>query len=141
MTMPQDPKKGRGFGGYRRPTQRVGEFIVERMAGGKANWASNLYKEYADYVKSVPFTESNKKGAKRKPMSYGTFRSYLYVARKLGLIEYVNIDGTIPKANNLVVGEDSIKPYLQKRLYFQVVAGQEGSPAWQDLYGFYKGSL
>ena len=115
---------------------RVGHFIRDSLGGQGMIYGLKLYKAYSDYIKSVPYRSASKKGVKRKGMSYASFRLYLYWARQLGLIEYLNPDGSVPTGE--VQSEPSDVPGLAGRLYFHMVPGMEGSPAWEDIYGYYK---
>jgi hypothetical protein len=106
------------------------------MAGGGMLYAQALYKAYTEYIGGIPYRAKNKRGAKRKGMSYSSFRLYLYWARQLGLVEYVNADGSTPVGQ--VIGEPSSVPGLADKLYFRLVSGAEHSSAWGDLYAAYK---
>lgn len=137
MTMPKYPKRGGTFGQFNRPI-RVGEFIAQALSGGGLTYAQALHREYSEFISSIPYRAKDKKGAKRKGMNYSSFRLYLYWARSLGLIEYVNPDGSTPVGT--VQGEPSQVPGLADRLYFRMVPGEENSSYWQDLYAAYKES-
>lgn len=90
-----------GRGGFHRPI-KVGDFVRLELIGGRAAYGNELYRAYRDFcvsqeLKSRPGKAFDKHGVlrsshKRKPMSYGTFRTYLYMFRKLGLIEYVEVE-------------------------------------------------
>jgi len=54
--------------------------------------------------------------------SYGTFRRYFYILRKLGLIEKVR-EERVPEENI---------PFEAIRIYYRIAKGMEASPAWND---------
>ena len=118
-------------GQFLRPV-RVGYFIRDSLAGGGQTYGQALHTAYTQHVRSFPYKAQNKKGAVRKGMSYGSFRIYLYWARELGLIEYVNPDGSMPV--DTVHGEPSSIPGLSDRLYFKMVDGADGASEWFDLH-------
>ena len=138
MALPKlPPHFSGGSGQFMRPV-RVGFFIRDSMAGGGSTYGQALYKEYANLIKGIPYRAKNKKGAVRKPMSYGSFRIYLYWARELGLLQYVNPDGSTPV--DVVQGEPSSSPGLSDRLYFKMADGADNSSDWYDLHASFMAS-
>lgn len=152
MTMPRIPSRG----GFRRPF-KLGEFIRDELVTGRITWASELYGEYKVKMESIPLSGRNKNKT-RKVISITGFFVYLYALRRLGLIEYVDQTGN-PVSAVKVKGLPAIKGQqhvinpgyyeftdpagkvisgpapttgLYGKLYFHMVPGMGGDPAWGD---------
>lgn len=118
------------IGGFAKPIQ-LSLFIRDFLADGRETWAQNLYAAYKQAVQAIP---SKKKAAgKRRVISYAGFRTYLYKARKIGLIEYVTLpDGSL-KTDTAVDKAGNFAPYLAKAIFFQAVLSRINDPAWSNL--------
>ncbi len=126
MALDVGPRRG----GFRRPIQ-LSLFIRDAMSNGRQTHAFEIYKEYKEAVRAIP---PRKKGcAKRRCISYHGFLDYMFILRKLGLIEYVKTPGgRIVHEVATTKGGDEEAAYLAKTNIIQIVSGQESNPAWQN---------
>lgn len=133
MTIPTFVSRG----GFRKPIQ-LSLFIRDYLLTQGDTWGFNLYAAYKQAAQAIP--RSRKKG-KRHVITYPNFITYLYVLRRLGLIEYtidpstgkIKEDTAVDKAGNYA-------PYLSKTHYFHIVAGRSGDSAWSNIWLAYKGA-
>lgn len=141
--MPRKP-----IGGFARPIQ-VSLFIRDYLADGTETWAFNLYKAYKEEVQAqrrnidtgrmeyvYPYKRKNLQNVRRKVCSYGSFRTYLYKARQLGLIEYVDPGShdTQPMTKGGEYAQRADESfYLERLLYFRAVLDHLNDSAWQNL--------
>jgi hypothetical protein len=122
-------------GGFKRPI-RIGEFIRDFLTNGPA-YGEEIYRAYKLHVQNISYTDPRKHGLKRRCIAYSGFRIYLNLARRCGLIEYVNADGS-PVVGS-PVSEPSDNPNLAGRLYVALQPGAAGSSDWFDLFTAAKG--
>ncbi len=115
-------------GGFLRKV-RFGHFIREYLSGGKEAYAGELYQAYIGEVQSVA-----RKGKNAHVMSYGSFRAGLFLMRKIGLIAYVDKSGGLTTDPARAESEASDMPNLAPKLFFTLVPGQDGNPAWDDIW-------
>ena len=112
-------------GGHQRPYM-VAAWVRDAMAGGRVAYAEELYQEFKRYVEHIPLAKEKRAAAilagrvrsRRRVVSYGGFRDYLYTLRQKGLIQYTGF--TAP----------ALEPYLEDQKFF--VAINPGDPAWND---------
>jgi len=134
MTFPKYTPRG----GFKRPV-RIGEFIRDFLAGGHHAYGQEIYKAYKEAVQLVSYTDPRKTGHKRQCISYSGFSIYLSCARRLGLLEYCNPDGSTPGAT--LITEPSMYPQAAERRYSRLTSGAEASHAWTDLQGSARGVI
>ena len=120
-----------GKGGFRRPIQ-LSTWLRDRLSDGRMVHALEVWGDYKASALAIPLV----RGGKRKPISYQGFRTYLYVLRRLGLIEYLRTP-----EGEILTGEAADKggnpaPQLARRRYFTIVLGKASSPAWGDPFGY-----
>lgn len=141
MTLPVS----RGRGGFQKPIQ-LSLFIRDELADGRETWAQQLYGDYTDAVEKIPLKVRQVRGkpgrprigAKRQVISYEGFRNYLYVMRRLGLIEYVTTPtGEILTEQALNKGGQPA-PYLAERRYFRANPSELDNPAWSNIWEAYR---
>ncbi len=132
MVMPKYTPRG----GFKRKF-RIGEFIRDSLAGGKIAYGEELHRLYKEAVQLVSYTDPRKMGHRRRCINYAGFQIYLSCARRLGLLEYCNPDGSSPGGS--LVTEPAKYPQLSGRRYLRLTPGAEGSPYWTDLQGYAKG--
>jgi hypothetical protein len=130
-------------GGYAQPIQ-LSIFIRDYLADGRETWGFDVYRAYREAVDATPY--SGRKLHKRKRadgstytksgrgcISYSGFRSYLFYARKAGLIEYVtNPDGTI-KEEPAVDKAGNFAPHLAPTKFLRAVPSRINDPGWSNL--------
>jgi len=120
-------------------------FIQDFLSGGKVTWAYEIYSAYRKAVFAEP---THRGGKRRKAISYAAFSNYMYMFRRLGLIENA-VDSAgqpiteVPKRGN--VDEDWVDDPAAgtkggaRRQMVQMVSGKESDSAWSNprraLYG------
>ena len=134
MTLPKYSPRG----GFKRPI-RIGEFIRDFLSGGVIAYGEQIYKAYKERVTLISYTDPRKMGHRRRCINYAGFGVYLSCARRLGLIEYCNPDGSSPQG--ALVTEPAMYPQAAARRYNRLTAGADSSPAWYDLQGSAKGVI
>ena len=132
MTLPRYSPRG----GFKRPI-RIGDFIRDFMAGGKIAYGEEIYRAYREKITMISYTKTNKMGSRRRCINYAGFTIYLSCARRLGLLEYCNPDGSSPGAQ--LITEPAKYPQVANRRYSRLSDGAESSPYWSDLMGSAKG--
>ena len=130
-------------GGYAQPFQ-LSLFIRDYLADGRETWAFDLYRAYRELVDATPYSKKKQRSRKRadgttylksgrRCISYAGFRSYIYMARKAGLIEYVlNPDGTV-KEEDAVDKAGNYAPHLAKTKFFRAVLSRINDSGWSNL--------
>ena len=141
MTLPRQPS----VGGWSPGRLQLSLFIQDFLIGGRVSWAYEIYSAYRTAVAAEP---THKKKAKRKAISYTAFSNYMYMFRRLGLIEYVrddegNIESEDPKRGN--VDEPWVDDSAAgtkggaRRQLIRATPGRENDAAWSNprraLYG------
>lgn len=133
----------KAVGGFAQPIQ-LSLFIRDFLADGRETWAFNLYRAYKEAVERTPLSKKKPRRRKRPDGTYAVtsgrhcikyegFRTYLYKARKLGLIEYVTLpDGSLRK-ETAVDKAGNYAPHLVEAIFFRAVPGRLGDSAWSNL--------
>lgn len=132
MTLPKYTPRG----GFKRP-MRIGDFILEYLSGGVKAYGHEIYAAYKERMQLISYTDPRKMGHRRRCINFQGFSVYLSCARRLGLIEYCNPDGSTPGA--VLITEPAIYPQASERRYNRLTSGAESSSAWSDLQGAAKG--
>lgn len=133
MVTPRSRKKG----GFIKPIQ-LSLFIRDQLVDGTETWGYDLYKMYKETAQAIPTARKTK----RKVISYNGFQHYLYVLRRLGLIEYVTTpDGEIlsDTAHEKGGPDAAPAPQLAPTRFFRAVPGRLGDPAWGNIWKAYEG--
>lgn len=130
------PKKG----GWQPGRISLGVFVWGFLRNGAETWAAELYGAYRDAVQAKPLKKGRRR---RRVMSFGGFQTYLYMMRRLNLIEYTGekrfpaarpwIPGTVqpgPAKGKAIIGKPSI-------LIFRAVPGNINNSTWLDIMGAY----
>lgn len=116
-------------GGWSPGRIQLSLFIRDFLADGEESWANEIYTAYKKAVEALP---RHRGRGKRKVISYHNFLNYMYMLRKLGLIDYLRTDGEIDT-------EVSSKPYLAPKHFIQADMSRIGDPTWNNphkaLYG------
>lgn len=142
MTLPRQPH----IGGWSPGRLQLSTFIRDSLAQVEATWGYSIYSAYRKAMKEEPTRKGKKK---RRAISFASFSNYMYLLRRLGLIEYVlDDDGEIvtedPERGNVpgelwVDDEDAGIKGGAKRQLIRIVPGKVGDPAWinprKALYG------
>ncbi len=123
--LPRQPK----VSGWSPGRLQLSLFIRDYLADGKESWAHAIYGAYALAVLETPLHRGR---GRRKVISYHGFLNYMYMLRKLGLIEYVLEDGEIKTDEALDKGGNPAP--LAKRQYIRAVMDRLGDPAWHNLH-------
>ena len=111
-------------GGFRRPF-RSSVQIRDILSQKGTSYAQEIVRELRDSLKAEgPLA----RGGRRHLPSYAMVRVYLYLARRLGLVEYV---GQEEEAH---LKDGSPAPQLVPRKLIRLVAGRESDPAWSNLW-------
>ena len=97
-------------------------------------YAGQLYAEYKRAVQAVP---PHRGKQKRKVISYKGFLVYLYMFRRLGLIEYVT--DTAGERDTEPAFSPGGTPLTSPRYYFQIVTARISDPAWENPWRALKG--
>lgn len=120
----------RAKGGYRRP-YRTSSLIRDVISDKQPTYLQEVASETRARVKAFPMY-AGKREVRRHLPSRETVRIYIYMADRLGLIEYTGQTGIAHRGHG---GPDA--PDLAERLYFQLKPGEEHNPAWDDLWTYY----
>jgi len=139
---------GRPRGGYKEnPDIQLGPWIRDHLTA--PTYAGQLYGDYKAAVLAEPLHIKQKasgrprKGGKRRVISLHGFMTYLYICRRLGLIRYTGDT----EVADMPLGVAAIEPGGQtitqpaRALYFEMVPGQRGSIAWNNLWQAYREAL
>ena len=129
--MARDPSRG----GFRRPVQ-LSLWIRDHLSDGQETWAYRLYGDYSNEMRAIPL--SRKRGL-RKVMKYESFLHYLYILRRLGLIEYVTTAGGEIYQETAEDKGGTERDYLAPRNYFRAVLSRIGDSAWNQIWDAYRG--
>jgi len=133
-------------GGFQRPLA-FGPWLKEALIGAGITYGEQLYRSYKfameeayeklDEEAGVPPTQRKK----RHIMSQGTFRTYLFILRKLGWIEAViGKDGKQLETPAHLHGLGIEVDYLAKIKWFKISAAGEASD-WTDIFRSYRETL
>lgn len=123
------------IGGWTPGRIQLSTFIRDYLADGEESWAHEIHQAYKEAVLATPLH----RGGKRKVISYHGFLNYMWVLRKLGLIEYLR-----DAAGNIDIEEARDRlgapaPQLNPRHFIQANINRINDPAWQNprkaLYG------
>ena len=123
------------IGGWTPGRIQLSTFIHDYLAGGQESWAFEIHQAYKTAMLATP----RHRGGKRRVISYSSFLNYMYILRKLGLIEYLRdpegeID-TEPAQDRL----GAPAPHLAPRHFIQANMSRINDPAWYNprraLYG------
>jgi len=133
----------RARGGFVKPIQ-LSLYIRDQLAAGAEFWGNELYSMYKEAIQKAyraidEARPPKRRKGKRKIISYAGFRIYLYVLRRLGLIEYILEDGEIKGDVPLLKDGITDAPFLSKTHYFRAVISRINDPAWQNIWQAYKG--
>lgn len=130
------PPLSRSKGGFQRPIQ-LSVFMRDQLSSGLETYGLALYEDYKTAMQSIPAKQGR---AKRRVISYGGFRTYLYVFRRLGLIEYVtDAKGKIKEEVAMDSSHAKDAPYLMPRKYFRAAPGRLDDSAWINPWFAYRG--
>ena len=138
MTLP----RGRQHGGFIKPIQ-LSLFIRDALADGRETWGYNLHQAYVTAARAIPTA----RGGKRRVINYNGFQHYLYVLRRLGLIEYVtdekgNLKTETPtnKRGDWATddGTQTGAPYIAEVIFFRAVLSRINDPAWANIWAAYE---
>ena len=130
-------------GGFKKPVQ-LSLYIRDQLADGRETWAQQLYGDYVTAAQSTRLKVRQRLigrpriGAKRQIISYEGFRSYLYVMRRLGLVEYVTTPTGEIQTEPAEGKGGQPAPYLAERRYFRANPGELGNPAWANIWEAYR---
>ena len=132
MTLPRARKRG----GFVKPIQ-LSIFIRDQLTGGVETWGYDLYKMYKEAAQAIPTARKTK----RKVISYNGFQHYLYVLRRLGLIEYVlTPEGEIlsDTAHEKGGPDAALAPQLAPTRFFRAIPDRLNDPAWGNIWEAYR---
>lgn len=122
------PRLNKGRGGFLKPIS-LGLFIQEQLAMGSRSG----YTLYADY-KATAQAFPRARGGKRHVINYNGFMHYLYLARRLGLVDYeTNPDGSILEEEAHDKGGNPA-PQLAPSRFFRITGQGRSDSAWQNLW-------
>jgi len=133
-------------GGWSPGRLQLSLFIRDFLMENPVTWAYAIYNGYRQAMKE----ETTHRGKrKRKAISYAAFSNYMYMFRRLDMVEYVLDEkgeqitedparGNVPD-EPWVDDEDAGTRGGAKRTMIRIVAGKESDPAWSNprraLYG------
>ncbi len=122
------PRLNKGRGGFLKPIS-LGLFIQEQLAMGSRSG----YTLYADYKAAAQATP-RARGGKRHVINYNGFMHYLYLARRLGLVDYeTNPDGSILEEEAHDKGGNPA-PQLAPSRFFRITGPGRSDSAWSNLW-------
>lgn len=122
------PRLNKGRGGFLKPIS-LGLFIQEQLAMGSRS-GSVLYADYKAAAQAFP----RARGGKRHIINYNGFMHYLYLARRLGLVDYeTNPDGSILEEEAHDKGGNPA-PQLAPSRFFRITGPGRSDSAWQNLW-------
>ena len=110
----------------------IRDFLAERPGG---TWAFNIHQGYKEAVLAEP----RHRGGKRRVISYHSFLNYMYILRKLGLIEYLRDEAGNISTEQAYTSVGEPAPQLNPRHFIRANMSRINDPAWQNprkaLYG------
>ncbi len=141
MTLPRNAN----IGGWSTGRLQLSLFIQDFMSDGQPTWGYAIYSAYREAMAKEP---TRKSGKKRKAIGFAAFANYMYMFRRLGLIEYVTDTAGVIQASDPKRGNVD-EPWVDdpatgtkggaKRQLIRMVPGKESDPAWSNprraLYG------
>jgi len=134
-----------GKGGWTPGRIQLSWFIHDYLENGQESWAFEIHQAYKKAIQATP----RHRGGKRKVISYSSFLNYMYILRKLGLIEYLrDLQGEIDtdeakerlKKGETREGWEARNPVpLAPRHFIRANMSKIDDPAWYNprkaLYG------
>jgi len=122
----------------------LSQFVREAFMDGQPHHAEEVHRAYVTAVEALP---PPSRGGKRRSCSYSSFRSLMYILRRLNLIEYVLDESgevaTVPAhqrgTKNLYASQMSENPDLAPARLLRIVPGAESNLSWRDPWGFFQG--
>ena len=122
-------------GGFRRPVQ-LSTWIRDQLADGRETHAYALYGDYVTLMKELPLARKRGRRSLIKPES---FRNYLYILRRLGLIQYVIDPSTGKPREEMALDKGgNPAPQMAMRLYIRANMARIGDPAWEQIWDAYE---
>ena len=115
------------IGGWTPGRIQLSTFIHDYLAGGQESWAFEIHPAYKAAMLATP----RHRGGKRRVISYSSFLNYMYILRKLGLIEYLrDPEGEI----DTEPARDLRGPpaHLAPRHFIQANISRINDPAWYN---------
>jgi len=144
MALPIQPS----IGGWSSGRTQLSLFIHDFMSDNPVTWAHAIYSAYRLTMKADKTRRGNRT---RRAISYASFSNYMYMFRKLGLIEYVlGANGKPMEQTPEKIGEGKVRePWVDDpqaktkggapRFMIRMAPGTESDPAWSNprraLYG------
>lgn len=123
------------IGGWTPGRIQLSTFIRDFLATGQESWAHEIHQAYKKAVLATP----RHRGGKRRVISYGSFLNYMYILRKLGLIEYLRDAAGEIDSEEARDRLGAPAPHLAPRHFIQANMSKINDPAWQNprraLYG------
>jgi hypothetical protein len=135
-------------GGWTGDRLQLSTWIREQLQGGDIAWAQRLHRDYVEAMAATPLKTRARtgpgrpaKGGKRKTISSEGFRMYVYILKKLGLIERVENPGISEEPEVRVkrgAVATRVHPDLSKRQFFRAVLSRLNDPAWENPQEAYR---
>lgn len=124
------------IGGWYLGRIQLSTFVRDFLSNGEESWAHEIYMAYKRAAEGVPLQRGK---GKRKVISYHGFLDYMYMLRKLGLIEYLMTATGEVDTEEATGGGGVSAPYLAPKRFIKAVISRINDPAWQNphqvLYG------
>jgi len=124
------------IGGWSLGRLQLSVFIQGYLANGQKSWAYEIYGAYRTAAEGIPLHRGK---GKRKVISYHGFLNYMYMLRKLGLIEYLRDAAGEIDSEEAVDKSGAPAPHLAPKHFIRADMSRIGDPAWQNphraLYG------
>ena len=126
----------RRIGGWYPGRIQLTTFIRDFLSSGEESWAHEIYMAYKRAAEGTPLRRGKRR---RKTISYHGFLNYMYMLRKLGLIEYLLTTTGEVDTEEARDKSGAPAPHLAPRRFIRAVMGKINDPAWQNpheaLYG------
>lgn len=124
------------IGGWSPGRIQLSTFIRDYLADGQESWAYEIYLAYKKAVEAMPKRRGR---GKRKVISPGGFRNYMWMLRKLGLIIYLRDRAGKIDTEPAVDKSGALAPHLVPKHFIQADMSRIADPAWHNphaaLYG------
>lgn len=124
------------IGGWSPGRLQLSLFIRDYLANGEESWAYEIYREYKKAAQAIPMHRGK---GKRKVISSDGFRDYMYMLRRLGLIEYLRTTTGEIDTDEAVDKSGAPAPHLAPKHFIRANMSRINDPAWHNphkaLYG------
>lgn len=124
------------IGGWSSGRLQLSTFIRDYLSGGQESWAHEIHQAYKKEITALP--KQRGKG-KRKVISYSGLLNYMWMLRKLGLIEYQRTPEGEIDTEEATDKSGAPAPHLAPRHFIRANMGRINDPAWNNphraLYG------